>query len=100
KAEYEDGGSGAEKQVVSYEIPSGIDRRKVFMRTTMIGAMSVVTGEILSAQEKTQKAASGASSPGAPPEPQLSPNLNVVKQEKGPVTTVMDAFYKVAPGPS
>ena len=92
--------SGAEKQVVSYEIPSGIDRRKFFMRTTMIGAMSVLTGEILSAQEKTQKAASGASNSGVPPQPQLSPNLDVVKQEKGPVMTVIDEFYKVGPGPS
>src|SRR5215813_3069067 len=100
KAESEDPLSGAEKQVVSYEIPSGIDRRKFFMRTTMIGAMSVLTGEILSAQEKTQKATSGASNPGVPPQPQLSPNLDVVKQEKGPVMTVIDEFYKVGPGPS
>jgi L-serine dehydratase len=30
----------------------------------------------------------------------LSPDLNVVKQEKGPVLTVVDEFYKVGPGPS
>jgi L-serine dehydratase len=30
----------------------------------------------------------------------LSPDLNVVKQSKGPVTTLADEFYKVGPGPS
>ena len=30
----------------------------------------------------------------------LSPDLNVVKQSKGPVMTVADEFYKVGPGPS
>src|SRR6478609_7428215 len=30
----------------------------------------------------------------------LSPNLQVVKQSKGPVMTVLDEFYKVGPGPS
>ena len=30
----------------------------------------------------------------------LSPNLNVVKQSKGPVMTLADEFYKVGPGPS
>ena len=30
----------------------------------------------------------------------LSPDLDVVKQSKGPVMTVLDEFYKVGPGPS
>ena len=30
----------------------------------------------------------------------LSPDLNVVKQSKGPVMTLADEFYKVGPGPS
>jgi len=30
----------------------------------------------------------------------LSPDLNVVKQSKGPVITLADEFYKVGPGPS
>jgi L-serine dehydratase len=35
-----------------------------------------------------------------PPVPQLSPNLDVVKKQKGPVMTTLDEFYKVGPGPS
>jgi L-serine dehydratase len=35
-----------------------------------------------------------------PPVPQLSPDLNVVKKQKGPVMTTLDEFYKVGPGPS
>src|SRR6478609_5173821 len=30
----------------------------------------------------------------------LSPDLNVVKQSKGPVMTILEEFYKVGPGPS
>src|SRR5437899_4865691 len=37
---------------------------------------------------------------GVPPTPQLSPALNVVKEQKGPVMTTLDEFYKVGPGPS
>ena len=38
----------------------------------------------------------------APPVPasNLSPELQVVKQSKGPVMTVLEEFYKVGPGPS
>ena len=32
--------------------------------------------------------------------PQLSPSLYVVKEQKGPVLTTLDEFYKVGPGPS
>ena len=31
---------------------------------------------------------------------ELSPSLNVVKEQKGPVMTTLDEFYKVGPGPS
>src|SRR5262249_35411367 len=37
---------------------------------------------------------------GPDPTPPLSKDLNVVKQEKGPVMTTVDEFYKVGPGPS
>ena len=30
----------------------------------------------------------------------LSPSLDVVKESKGPVMTILDEFYKVGPGPS
>jgi len=78
----------------SQKIPDGVDRRAFFMRSAMIGATAVLTGRSVSAQERANKSA------GAPPAPQLSPDLNVVKEQKGPVMTTLDEFYKVGPGPS
>ena len=88
------------EEIASQQIPEGMDRRAFLMRTAMIGAMTVITGDIpMSAQEKAKKAATGTKT-GTPPQPALSPNLNVVKESKGPVLTVIDEFYKVGPGPS
>lgn len=61
------------------------------MRSAVVGAAVVITGNHMSAQEMAQRFSA------APP---LSPDLNVVKQEKGPVLTTVDEFYKVRPGPS
>jgi len=82
------------------QIPKGVDRRAFMMRSAMIGAMSVMTGSPISAQEKTEKAASTTAKTGTAPTPPLSPSLDVVKKGKGPVLTVIDEFYKVGPGPS
>jgi L-serine dehydratase len=81
-------------RVISQEVPAGIDRRTFFMRSAVIGAASVITGCSVPAQERTAKSAT------TPPVPQLSPTLNIVKEEKGPVMTTLDEFYKVGPGPS
>ena len=81
------------------QIPEGVDRRAFMMRSAMIGAMSVLTGSPISAQEKTEKAASTTAKTGVAPTPALSSDLDVVKKGKGPVMTVMDEFYKVGPGP-
>ncbi len=80
--------------VISAEIPSGVDRRTFLMRSSVIGATAVITGRTISAQERAQRATA------TPPTPALSPNLDVVKKEKGPVMTTLDEFYKVGPGPS
>src|SRR3954462_11278381 len=64
------------------------------MRSTLIGATAVMTGCAVPAEERATKSA------GAAPTPPLSPNLNVVKEQKGPVMTTVDEFYKVGPGPS
>jgi L-serine dehydratase len=61
------------------------------MRSAVIGATTVITGRSISAQERAER------STAAPP---LSADLNVAKQEKGPVMTTIDEFYKVGPGPS
>jgi len=78
-------------ELLSKEVPAGVDRRTFLMRSAVVSAAAVITGDRMSAQEKTQR------SSAAPP---LAPDLNVVKQSKGPVLTTVDEFYKVGPGPS
>ena len=87
------------------EVPPGVDRRTFIMRNAAIGAAAVMTGttwtpearaDQAAKEAKRAKAASGAKLGGSP----LAPDLNVVKKSKGPVTTVVDEFYKVGPGPS
>jgi L-serine dehydratase len=65
------------------------------MRSALIGATAVMTGCAVSRQEKAE-----SSKAATPPTPQLSPDLEVVKEQKGPVMTILDEFYKVGPGPS
>lgn len=86
---------------VPSEIPTGLDRRKFIMRSAVISAAAVMNGCTRSETEKAAPppAAEPAQAPAAPAVP-LSPDLNVVKQEKGPVLTTVDEFYKVGPGPS
>src|SRR3954449_6435342 len=85
---------GSTDQLAAHNIPSGVDRRAFLMRSTLIGATAVMTGCAVPAEERATKSA------GAAPIPPLSPNLNVVKEQKGPVMTTVDEFYKVGPGPS
>src|SRR5271169_3838246 len=89
---------GPPDQLDSAVIPPGVDRRTFLMRSAVVGATVVITGGRMSAQERTQR--STAPAPNVPDAPPLSPDLNVVKQEKGPVMTTLDEFYKVGPGPS
>ncbi len=85
---------GSTEQLASQEVPEGVDRRTFFMRSALIGATAVILARPVSAQERADR------SVGTPPTPQLSPTLNVVKEQKGPVLTTLDEFYKVGPGPS
>jgi L-serine dehydratase len=80
----------------SAEVPAGVDRRAFMMRSALMGAVAVITGNPVTAeaQEKAAKA------PATPPKVALSPDLNVVKKSKGPVMTTLEEFYKVGPGPS
>jgi L-serine dehydratase len=80
--------------LVSQNISDGVDRRTFLMRSSLIGATAVITGRPASARDRADR------STGTPPAPQLSPDLNVVKEQKGPVMTTVDEFYKVGPGPS
>jgi L-serine dehydratase len=92
------------------ELPEGVDRRTFLMRSAVIGATMVIIGGEVSAEERVKRAA-GAPTPeaglsDAAREAQqaapanCSPLLNVVQQQKGPVMTTVDEFYKVGPGPS
>ena len=85
---------GSVGQFTLQKIPAGVDRRAFFMRSALIGAAAVMTGCSVPAEKRAEKAA------GAAPPPQLSSDLNVVKESKGPVMTTLDEFYKVGPGPS
>ena len=78
-------------------VPSGVDRRTFLMRSAVVGAAVVITGVNLSAEEQAKKA---AAAPPPPKAPTLSPDLQVSKNAKGPVVTVLEEFYKVGPGPS
>ncbi len=80
--------------VIAPDIPAGVDRRTFLMRSAVVGATAVITGANISAQERVQR------SKAAPQPVKLSPDLNVVKKQKGPVMTTVDEFYKVGPGPS
>jgi len=84
---------GAIDNLASQKISPGSDRRTFLMRSAVIGATAAVIGLPVSAQERTTRSA-------VPPTPALSPSLDVVKQEKGPIMTTLDEFYKVGPGPS
>src|SRR4051794_38012925 len=80
-------------ELSSRGFPQGVDRRAFVMRSAMIGAMSVMSGAAISCEEKTEKAARTTQETDTVPAPPLSPDLDVVTREKGPVLTVIDEFY-------
>jgi L-serine dehydratase len=88
------------RELISPEIPQGVDRRRFLMRAAVGGAAAVMTGCTTTPEEKTVKAVETAAPPAAPSAPPLAADLYVVMQEKGPVLTTVDEFYKVGPGPS
>ena len=86
---------GSVDELASQKIPDGSDRRTFLMRSALIGATAIMMDRPVTAQLRAARAIGGT-----PPTPQLSPALNVVKEQKGPVMTILDEFYKVGPGPS
>ena len=87
------------EDLVTREISSNLDRRAFLMRSALIGAMGVITGRRASAQQIAASAEPKGVA-GGPGNVELSPTLAVVKEQKGPVLTILDEFYKVGPGPS
>jgi L-serine dehydratase len=83
-------------------LPAGFDRRGFILRSAVAGAAAVMTG--CAPPKENAAAASAAAAPAPAPAaqaaPPLSPDLQVVKNEKGPVMTTLEEFYKVGPGPS
>ena len=86
---------GTPEELAARPVPEGVDRRAFLMRSALISATAVLTGRAVSAQDSANRLKEGY-----PPTPPLSPSLYVVKEQKGPVMTVLDEFYKVGPGPS
>ena len=82
----------------SFDLPPGLNRRAFLLRHAAIGAAAILTGKGWTKEARAQRATTEASVAklGAT----LSPDLNIVKEEKGPVLTVLEEFYKVGPGPS
>src|SRR3954453_7965231 len=80
------------------EFPAGVDRRSFFMRSAVIGASAVLTGQTWTPEARAAQAAKEAA------QPKLNTThaaaLDVEKKSKGPVMTLSDEFYKVGPGPS
>ncbi len=93
---------GSTSELVSKAVPPGVDRRSFLIRSAVGGAAAVMTGSIVSAHERIEKAV--ATLPvlqqQSTPAPPLDPKLNVVQKGSGPVLTTVDEFYKVGPGPS
>jgi L-serine dehydratase len=91
-------------QLKPVAIPHGVDRRAFLMRSAVVGAAAVMTGRSVSAVAAQVKPLPPGAEPkgvaGGPGNVELSPTLNVVKEQKGPVMTTLDEFYKVGPGPS
>ena len=94
------------EDLVKKEISSNVDRRAFLMRSAVVGAAAVMTGRSVSAVAAQAKpgpipaSAEPKGVSGGPGNVELSPSLNVVKNQKGPVMTTLDEFYKVGPGPS
>jgi L-serine dehydratase len=85
-------------------LSSNIDRRSFIIRNAVIGAAAVMTGRVWTTEARAAQAAKEATKEAGKGAPlgsaALSPDLNVVKQSKGPVMTILEEFYKVGPGPS
>jgi len=73
------------------EAPAGSDRRTFMVRSAMASAIVALGGQMNPLWAQVPADAQPV---------KLDPNLQVVKDSKGPVMTLVDEFYKVGPGPS
>jgi L-serine dehydratase len=63
-------------------------------------ALTASTGALLGGFTRSTAAVAAVQQEATLAKPALSPELDVVQKEKGPVMTVLDEFYKMGPGPS
>src|SRR5947199_8181679 len=79
--------------------PAGVDRRAFLMRSATIGAAAVLTG--CTAEEKAKQVdAVAQAAPLVNKPPDLSPALNVVKKQNGPVLKTLKVDCMDGPGRS
>ena len=74
-------------------LSSSINRRTFIIRNAVIGAAAVMTGTTWTRDARAAQAAKEAAQKSPLPpldSTSMSPDLNVVKQSKGPVMTVLD----------
>src|SRR5688572_15137272 len=73
-------------ELVTRKVPAGSDRRAFMMRTAIAGAIAAATG---CTPTSTTTEQTPAKDPVVASTPPLSPDLEVVKKEKGPVMTTI-----------
>jgi L-serine dehydratase len=81
-------------QLISREVPPGVNRRSFLMRSAVVGAAAMMTGKGLLAAERTTEAVKSL------PVFSTSRGLFLQLSSKGPIMITADEFYKVGPGPS
>src|SRR5215213_8706365 len=81
-------------QLISKEVPKGVNRRSFLIRSAVVGAAAIMTGRSVSAAERSYDAVKSL------PVLQLKRGLYVHRAAKGPIMITADEFYKVGPGPS
>src|SRR3954451_4524743 len=89
-------------QLDDSEPPAGSDRRTFMMRSAMAAAVLSLGGEVNALGAQTLGGEANAQSPDTPAgkplgDNDVDPNLQVIKNPKGPVMTLVDEFYKVGP---
>src|SRR4051812_24309772 len=86
---------GNTADLVSQDVPPGVDRRSFLIRSAVVGAAAIMTGRSVSAADRTYEAVKSM-----PPALRLTRGLHVHRSIKGPIMITSDEFYKVGPGPS
>ena len=79
--------------------PAVLNRREFGYAALMASAGTLLTG-CSKPPVPDQASQSTVAAPAQGPAPTLSPDLEVVKESKGPIMTTLEEFYKIGPGPS